>query len=89
MKTDLKVVLSDLVSADYPVHRLASLARLEIENAWGDLSTAEIAGLDAWLENRQMATQGRDHVNWAYVRAALTSVQQTHGAYSNGGRSFP
>ena len=89
MKSDLKNLLSELVGADYPTHRLASLARLEIETAWGDLSAAEIAELDAWLKNRQMATQGRDHVNRAYVRAALTSVQQTQGAYLNGVRSVP
>jgi hypothetical protein len=78
MKSDLKNLLSELVSADYPIHRLASLARVEIETAWGDLLAAEIAELDVWLEAQQMATQGRDHVKWAYVRAALTSVQQTH-----------
>jgi len=89
MKTDLKNLVSELVGADYPTHRLASLARVEIETAWGDLSAAEIAELDAWLENQQMATQGRDHVNWAYVRAALTSVQQTQGAYANGVRNLP
>ena len=89
MKSDLKNLLSELVSADYPTHRLASLALVEIETAWGDLSVTEIAELDTWLENQQMATQGRDHVNWAYVRAVLTSVQQTQGAYSNGVRSLP
>ena len=89
MKADLKNRLRTLVSADYPVHRLAHLARREIETAWGDLSVAEIAELDAWLEDRQMATQGRAHANWAYVRAALTSVRQTHGPYSNGGRGLP
>ena len=80
MKAGLKDLLSELVSAGYPVHRLASLARLEIEAAWGNLCAAEIAELDAWLEDRQTATQGRDHASWAYVRAALTSIQQTHGA---------
>jgi hypothetical protein len=81
MKSDLKNLLSELVGADYPTHRLASLARVEIESAWGDLSAAEIAELDAWLEAQQMATQGRAHVNWAYVRAALTSVQQTQAVH--------
>ena len=85
MKSDLKNLLSELVSADYPTHRLTSLARVEIETAWGDLSAAEIAELDAWLEAQQMATQGRDHVNWAYVRAALTSVRQTQGVHSDRG----
>jgi hypothetical protein len=80
MNTDLKNLLSELVSAGYPVHRLASLARLEIEAAWGDLSAADFAELDAWLEDQQMATQGQNHVKWTYVRAALTSVQQTQGA---------
>jgi hypothetical protein len=47
MKAGLKDLLSELVRADYPVHRLASLARLEIEAAWGDLSAAEIVELDA------------------------------------------
>jgi hypothetical protein len=89
MKADLKDILSTLVSADYPTHRLAHLARRELETAWGDLSTAEIAELDAWLEDRQIATPGRDHVSWTYVRAALTSVQQTQGAHSNGVRSLP
>jgi hypothetical protein len=88
MKTDLKNLLSELVGADYPTHRLASLARVEIEIAWGALSAAEIAELDTWLEGQQMATQGRDHVNWTYVRAALTSVQQTQGAHSDWVRSL-
>ena len=89
MKADLKNLLSDLVNADYPTLRLASLARREIETSWGDLSTAEIVELNAWLEDRQIATQGRDHVNWTYVRAALTSVRQTHGAHSDGVRGVP
>jgi hypothetical protein len=89
MKPDLKNLLFELVAADYPRHRLASLARVEIETAWGDLSIAEIAELDAWLQAQQMATQGRDHVSWAYVRAALTSVQQIQGAYSNEVRRLP
>src|SRR5262245_58503000 len=79
MKTDLKNLLCELVKADYPTHRLANLARLEIETAWGDLSAPDIAELDAWLEAQQMARQGRDHVTWAYVRAALISVQQMQG----------
>jgi hypothetical protein len=83
MKAALKGLLSDLVSADYPVHRLAHLARREIEAAWSDLTMAEIAELDGWLEDQQMATQGRDHVCWAYVRAALTTVQQTHGMHGD------
>ena len=89
MKADLKKLLCDLVNADYPTHRLASLARVQIETTWSDLSAAEIAELDAWLEDQQMATQGRNHVNWAYVRAALTSVMQTQGAHSNGVRNLP
>jgi hypothetical protein len=36
-----------------------------------------------------MATQGRDHVSWAYVRAALISVKQTHGVHANGARPLP
>ena len=86
MKTDLKNLLCELVRADYSMHRLASLARVAIETAWGDLSAHDIAELDAWLEAQQMATQGRDHASWAYVRAALTSVQQTQGAHSKGVR---
>jgi hypothetical protein len=80
VNTDLKYLLNEFVNAGYPIHRLANLARLEIETAWSDLSAAEIVELDAWLEDQQMATRGRDHVNWTYVRAALTSVQQIQGA---------
>jgi hypothetical protein len=80
VKADLKNRLSELVSAGCPTHRLARLARLEIETAWNDLSAAEVAELDAWLENQQMSTQVQLEVNWAYVRAALTSVRQTRGA---------
>jgi hypothetical protein len=50
MKADLKNLHSELVGADYSTHRLAILACLENETAWGDLSMAEIAELDAWLE---------------------------------------
>jgi hypothetical protein len=80
MKTDLKNLLSALVSADYPTFRLAALARREIETAWGGLSTAEIAELDVWLRDQEMTTQRQARVSWVYVRAALTSVQQTQGA---------
>jgi hypothetical protein len=43
VKADLEDLLSKLVSADYPTHRLVLLARVEIEAAWGDLSAAKIA----------------------------------------------
>ena len=80
MNTDLKNLLTELVNAGYPTHRLGHFARIEIEATWSGLSAAEVVALNAWRENQQMATRGQAAVNWAYARAALTSVRQTHGA---------
>jgi hypothetical protein len=80
MKTDIKNVLSALVGAEYAAPRLSRLARQHMEAIWDDLSAREISELDAWLKDQQVAAEGRAHIEWIYICAAFTSMQQARGS---------
>jgi hypothetical protein len=79
VKTNIKRSLSALVGANYATARLTQLARQQIEAIWRGLSAGEISQLDAWLMDQQMAAQGRAQIEWTYIRATLTSIQQAGG----------
>lgn len=76
MKPDIRQILASLIGADYTTHHLAQLARRHIKAVWNDLSPSEISELGDWLLDRQMAAQGRAQIEWTYIRATFTSIQQ-------------
>jgi hypothetical protein len=80
VKPNIKNVLSALVGAEYSAPRLSRLARQQMEAIWDDLSAREISKLDAWLNDQVMAAQGRPQIEWTYIRAAFTSMQQARGS---------
>lgn len=84
MKGNIKRILSAFIDADYPTARLTQLAEQQIEAVWNDLSARDISELSAWLAERQMAAQGRAQIEWTYIRAVFTSIQQEGGPLRTG-----
>ena len=72
----LKERLSVLVGVGYMTHRLSDLALAEIDGRWDDLSAADVPQLDAWLRERQSATNDELRVEWIYILDAFASVLQ-------------
>src|SRR5215469_8184783 len=72
----IKERLSVLVGVGYMTHRLSELALAEIDGRWDDLSADDVPQLDAWLRERQSATNNELRVEWTYILDAFASVLQ-------------
>ena len=72
----IKERLSLLVGVGYMMHRLSDLALAEIDGRWDDLAADDVPQLDAWLRERQSATNNELRVEWTYILDAFVSVLQ-------------
>lgn len=80
----LKDRLAALVGVDLPKPRLSAVAWAQIDAEYGGLSAKERAELVDWLETQRAAATGQTGIDWVFIQAALTTVEQLHVPKSPG-----